>query len=103
VIQSIDILFHFPKKQVKAKTKSNPWMTRGIKISCQHKRELYLALRNSDDPNLKHYYKIYCKILSNVIKAAKNLHYNRLSFNCNNKMKTTCSIIKSVTGKNPVM
>ncbi|GFG36914.1 hypothetical protein Cfor_12463 [Coptotermes formosanus] len=32
---------NFPKKQVKAKTKSNTWMTDGIKISCQHKRELY--------------------------------------------------------------
>jgi hypothetical protein len=70
----------FPKKQVMAETKSNPWMTHGIKISCQHKRELYLTLRNSNDPNLKCYYKIYCKILSNVIKAAKNLHYNRVTF-----------------------
>jgi hypothetical protein len=90
---------NFPKKQVKAKTKSNPWMTCGIKISCQHKRELYLALRNSNDPNLKHYYKIYCKILSNVIKHAQILHYNRLSFNSNNKMKTIGSTIKWVTGK----
>jgi hypothetical protein len=46
-------------------------MTHGIKISC-HKRELYVTLRNSNDPSLKHYYKIYCKILSNVINAAKN-------------------------------
>jgi lipoate-protein ligase A len=74
-------------------------MAHGIKISCRHKRELCVTLMNSNDPNLKHYYKIYCKILSDVIKAAKKLHYNRLISNSNNKMKTTWSIIKSVTGK----
>jgi hypothetical protein len=74
-------------------------MTCGIKISCQHKRELYLTLRNSNDPDLKRYYKIYCKILSIVIKAAKKLHYNRLISNSNNKLKTTWNIIKSATGR----
>jgi hypothetical protein len=63
-------------------------MTGGIKISCQHKRQLYLTLRNSNDPNLKYYYKTYCKILANVVKAAKNLQYNRLISNSSNKMKT---------------
>jgi hypothetical protein len=74
-------------------------MTGGIKISCQHKRELYLTLRNSDDPNLKCYYKTYCKIFSNVIKAANNVYYNRLISNSNNKMKASWSIIKSVKGR----
>jgi hypothetical protein len=31
----------FPKKKVKAETKNNPWMTRGVTISCRHKKELY--------------------------------------------------------------
>jgi hypothetical protein len=50
-------------------------MIGGIKISCQHKRELCLTLGNSNDPDLKYYYKTYCKILANVIKAAKNLFF----------------------------
>jgi hypothetical protein len=37
--------------------------------------------------------------VSNVIKAAKDLYYNRLISNSNNKMKTTWSIIKSVIGR----
>jgi hypothetical protein len=36
---------------------------------------------------------MYCKILFNVTKAAKKLHYNRLISNSNNKMKTNWSII----------
>jgi exonuclease III len=80
---------NFPKKKVKIKTTSNPWITCGMKISCQHKRELYLTLRNSNNPYLKCYYKTYCKILSNVIKAAKRLHYNTLISNSTTKMKTT--------------
>jgi hypothetical protein len=68
-------------------------MTHGTKIPCCRKRELYLTLRNSNNPNLNHYYKMYCKILS------KKLHYNRLISNSNNKMKITWRIIKSETGE----
>lgn len=74
-------------------------MTRGIKMSCCNKREPYLTLRNSNDPNLKGYYKTYCKILSNIIRAAKKLYYNRLIYNSHNKRKTTWNIIKTVTGR----
>jgi hypothetical protein len=42
---------NFPKEQVKTNTKSNPWMTRCINISCCNKRELYINLRNRKDPN----------------------------------------------------
>jgi hypothetical protein len=45
------------------------------------------------------HYKSYCRILSNVIKAARILHYNRNIVNSNNKMKTTWDIVKSDTGK----
>jgi hypothetical protein len=89
----------FPIRKVKAKSKKNPWITYGIKISCCHKRELNLNLMNSNDPNLKRYYKIHCKSLTNVIKAAKKLYYVRLILNSNHKIKTTWNIIKSVTGK----
>ena len=51
------------------------WMTKGIKTSIYKKRELYLNSRNSSDPKLKKYYKLYCKQLNKVIKEAKFLHY----------------------------
>ena len=37
--------------------KSKPWLTSGIRISCANKRKLYLTYRNTNDPNLKEYYK----------------------------------------------
>jgi hypothetical protein len=62
----------FPLKKVKKKTTTkNTWMTSGIKTSCKHKRELYLICRDSNDPKLKCQYKLYCKILSQVILVAK--------------------------------
>jgi hypothetical protein len=75
------------------------WITTGIKISCNHKKDLYLLSRDSNDINLKEYYKQYCKILSSVIKEAKQLTYNNKIINYSNKMKTTWNIIKSETGR----
>jgi hypothetical protein len=61
----------FPIVKSKETTKSNRWLTTGIKISCNTKHSLYATYRNSMDPNHKAYYKKYCKILSSVIRAAK--------------------------------
>ena len=61
----------FPIVKSKGFTKSNPWITTGIRISCITKCKLYVTYRNSMDPNYKAYYKKYCKILSSVIRAAK--------------------------------
>jgi hypothetical protein len=94
---------NFPSKQTKVVTRYNPWLTKGIRVSCQHKRDLYITLRSNNDPKLKLYYKNYCKILSKVIRAAKNLHYSRLISNSNNKAKTTWNVIKSISGKNNKM
>jgi hypothetical protein len=33
----------FPKQQIKNKTNYNPWMTKGIRVSCQHKRDLWFG------------------------------------------------------------
>jgi hypothetical protein len=55
--------------------------------------------RNSYNPDLKKYYKLYCKILTNVIKEAKRLHYDGKIKKSNNKNKTLWDIIKLETGK----
>ena len=59
----------FPLKKVIGRNKNdnNNWITTGIKTSCRHKRELYVACRNSNNQESKRCYKVYCKILSNVI------------------------------------
>jgi hypothetical protein len=63
--------FPINKKQYSYKPK--PWLTTGIRISRANKRKLYLTYRNSNDPNLKEYYKKYGQILFTVIISAKKL------------------------------
>jgi hypothetical protein len=64
----------FIKKQKNSKAVSKPWITKGIKTSCNQKRELYLKARDSNELEHKLYYKHYCKILSKVIKEAKYIY-----------------------------
>jgi hypothetical protein len=58
---------HFPQHKFIKRHNHTPWMT---KISCKHKRFLYLCTRSSNDSSLKKHYKQYCKILANVINEA---------------------------------
>jgi hypothetical protein len=55
--------------------------------------------RNSNSPNTRAFYIKCCKILKNVIKEANKQHYSRLIAKSDNKIKTTCNIIKRETGK----
>jgi hypothetical protein len=88
----------FLKKSTKLRQNSKAWLTTGIKTSCNNKRKIYLLYREStNDPNLKIYYKNYCKTLSKVIILAKQMYYNNLLANSTNKPKTTWSIIKTIT------
>ena len=74
-------------------------MTKGIKISINHKRELYLSSRNSKNPKSKELYKLYCKLLTNIIKEAKILQYEKQISTSHNKTRTIWKIVKSETGK----
>jgi len=69
------------------RTSSKSWLTKGNRISCRCKRELYLLTRNSSDMKLKHYYELCCRILSNVIKEVKRLNYNKQIINSHNTIK----------------
>jgi hypothetical protein len=64
----------FPPQKITDRCNKKSWITTGIKISCNYKRYLYLLSRDSNDTNLKEYYKQYCKILTNVIKEAKKVY-----------------------------
>ena len=61
----------FPITKRKHHTKSNPWLTSGIRILCANKRYLYVSNRHNRDPIRIVHYKKYCKILPSVIKEAK--------------------------------
>jgi hypothetical protein len=88
----------FPLRKLITKTNGNAWITTGIRTSCKHKRELYLLSKNSKDSILKNYYKLYCKILSNVIQEAKKYYFNKQIEKSYNKMKTTWDITRLLTG-----
>ena len=87
----------FPLIKAKRRAANNSWITQGIKISCKHKRTLYVTSRNSDNPAIKKFYKDYCKILTEVIKEAKKLYYDAQIISSNNKMKKTWDIINLET------
>ena len=85
----------FPLKKVTNSNNNNDknWITLGIKTSRSHKRELYLTCTNSNNGKFKKTYQIYCKILSNVIKEAQRIYYDKKIQKSNNKCKTTWDII----------
>jgi hypothetical protein len=85
--------------RTKSRNHNNNWITLRIKTSCKRKRELFLLIRNSNNPALKQHYKAYCKILVNVIKEAKRMTFNKRILKSNNKSKTTWNIINELLGK----
>lgn len=86
-----------PQKKIIPKFNHNTWITRGIRTSCTRKRELYLKLRQNNDPDLKLYYRRYCNVLAKVIREAKKAYYDNALLKSRNKIKTTWSIIKKET------
>jgi hypothetical protein len=79
----------FPLQNIIERGKNRQWITRDIKTSCNHKRQLYLL---SSDINLIKYCKQYCKIVARVITEVKRSKYNNQIINSKYKMKTTWKI-----------
>jgi hypothetical protein len=90
----------FPLQTVKVKkgATNNKWITKGIKISCIKKRNLYLACRHNTNEDAKQHYRLYSKILAQVIREAKTMYYNKKIKKSDNKYKATWDIIKEMTG-----
>ena len=61
----------FPLKRAHINKKQKNWITVGIQTSCKHKREIYIACKNSNNQDLLKYYKKYSKVLCAVINEAK--------------------------------
>ena len=89
----------FPIMQSKNSKYKNSWITLGIRTSCKRKRELFSLIRNNNNTTMKQYYKVYCKILTKVIKDAKRMTLNKRIYKSNNKIKTTWNIINELLGK----
>ena len=87
----------FPLKIYYNKHTNQGWLTKGIKIYCHHKRDLYMLCKDTNNLKIKINYKTYCKILSKVIKMAKRHHFNNLIMRSKNKSKTMWNIVKTET------
>jgi hypothetical protein len=79
--------------------KKNCWITTGIRISCKHKKYLYILSKNSNSCKIKAYCTQYCIVLRKIVRKAKQMCYSQLLVSSNNKSKTPWNIIKSETGK----
>ena len=89
----------FPLKRVHINKKNKNWITSGILTSCKHKRELFTACRNNNNPDLLKHYKSYCKILSAVIMEAKKPNYEDKMKKASNKNKTIWNIVNIESSK----
>lgn len=92
---------YIPFKKVKQKTKfKKPYLTVGIRISCQNKRYLKLLTSQTNNSIIQTHYKNYTKTLKKTVKISKKQQNIRKFQNSNNKTKTMWNIIKSETNKN---
>ena len=94
-------IFHscFPKSKIYENSCTKHWITTGIKISCQMKGDLYLLTKVCDNIKLNLYYKLYCKILNEVIIEAKILNSNDKCTKAHSKVKTPWNVVGVETGK----
>jgi hypothetical protein len=88
----------FPKITTKKKLIDNVWMTAGIRTSCRRKEILYNDSRNSNNFQLKEYYRNYCTVLKRVIREAKRIYYSNLISSSDKKVKTTWKIVEKEIG-----
>ena len=110
-ILSVAIQKHITVKLVKYskhKHKKSNWITRGIIHSIKFRDSLYKRLKNTVDSDpiyetLKTNLKTYNRILKQMIRSAKRLHYETLFKKYRNDIKKTWDSIKEVvksTNKN---
>jgi hypothetical protein len=85
----------FPYKRIYPNRNRNAWITKSIRISCKRKEALYILSKNTQNPNLRSHYKTYSKMLSEVIRTAKKMHYNNLFNRSHNKVKTMWNFVKA--------
>jgi hypothetical protein len=79
----------FPESYIKPYIiKNKAWISPSIKIKCSIKRHLYLISRNSKDPNIKDYYRIFSKLLSSNVIEAKCLYSGKQILNSKNRTRT---------------
>jgi hypothetical protein len=91
----------FPKICARFYINTKAWITSSIKSKSNIKRHLYISYKESNNPNIQTYYRIFCKALSRNIVKVKCLYYDEQIKKSQNTTKTTWNIVKSLTGRKP--
>jgi hypothetical protein len=92
-----------PKKLFKPKPgPKRQWLTRGIKVSCKHKRNLKILMAQTEDPIIIKHIKTFDKILKRSVYISKKIsNINKIN-KSNNKIKTVWQIVGEQTCKTKV-
>lgn len=96
---------YFPKKYIKIKShlknKNPKWITKGLKLSCLHKRMLRIMINHTNNNIIKKYYRQYRKILKRAIIISKKKVFIDIMNKAENKTKVMWKIVKEKTNKAP--
>lgn len=87
-----------PRARSNKVTNKLSWITQGIKISSERKRQLHRELKYNTNADFIKYVRLYKIVFKRVVKAAKLLANNRIILNHKNKTKAVWSVIKSELG-----
>ena len=101
-VQIYDQAFPERKIEIKAKNLVSPWNTRGLRKSSRKKQRLYdkfLKKRNSKNEEA---YKMYKNLFEKLQKQLKRLYFQNKLKKCENNIKNSWKIMKSIIGKSTV-
>jgi potassium voltage-gated channel Eag-related subfamily H protein 8 len=92
----------FPLIYTTRRNRQHNWISKGIRISCKKKRDLYILCKNNrDNTQMARHYKKYCKILNKVIKESKKQYFHNLIASSSNRIKTAWRMIRDNSGTTP--
>lgn len=92
----------FPLKTVRCKpkfTKRQPWLTKGLLVSSNHKNKLLKKKLNNPTATNMNYYKTYCNMFIKISRYAKKLYYTNILNSYQNDIKKSWSILNELIQK----
>ena len=87
-------------RQSRRAFRDKKWMSRGLKISCIKKNNLYKKWRATNELNDEVEYKSYKKVYSKLIKKAETLHYSKLFDSKANSIKKLWANLNTICSGN---
>ena len=101
VVQIYDQAFPERKFEIKAKNIS-PWITQGLRKYSRKKDRLYEKFLKQRTSKNEEAYKTYKNLFEKLKKQSKMLYFQNKLKKCQNDIKNTWKIMKSITGKSRV-